>query len=135
MMKVVPIRTLAHLLLAAMLTSLAWAAWANPPMVPRVDAQRAFAGNFPSALPSCWIPASRRMCGEQGIDVPREDSTSVPTEDVVWYLCALSAKISDATGVLVTVGRTTPAQGQAEGPLVKRYYLLSHPREQHKKNG
>ncbi len=209
-----------QLLLVAVLSSLAVAAWANPPMVPKQDAQRAFGGKLPKGvaeLLDASIPAhiarqrqldSQYLSGstlrkidyfdktltvvrggkttvldaellgsytpgdgrwewglvqrefndpdlkdakrksfatgsaltrlygrEHGIDVLREDATNVPTEDAVWYLCALAAKISDATGVLVTVGRTTPAEGQAEGPLVKRYYLLSHPREQQKKSG
>lgn len=214
------IRTLAQILVAAVLTSLAVTAWSNPPMVPKQGAQRAFGGKLPkdvAELLGASIPAhierqrqldSRYLAGstlrkidyfdktltvvrggkttvmdaellgsytpgdsrwewaivqrefndpdlkdakrksfaagsalirlygrEHGIDVLREDATSVPTEDAVWYLCAMAAKISDATGVLVTVGRTTPAEGQAEGPLVKRYYLLSRPREQQMKNG
>lgn len=220
MMKTLSTRTVAQRMMTAVLASLAIAAWANPPMVPKLEAQRAFGGTLPkevaellgASIPShtqrqrqldsqylagstlrridyfdktltvvrggkttvldaellgSYTPgdgrwewgivqrefndpdlkdakrksfatgsALTRLYGrEHGIDVLREDTVSVPTEDAVWYLCAMAAKISDATGVLVTVGRTAPAEGQTEGPLVKRYYLLSHPREQSKKNG
>ena len=74
--------------------------------------------------------APTRLYGrEHGIALFQADATTVATEEAVWYLCAFAAQLTDNRGLLVTVGSAF-VDGVASGQktVVKRYYLLTHPR-------
>ncbi|MCT6719948.1 hypothetical protein N4G42_16185 [Acidovorax sp. K2F] len=74
--------------------------------------------------------ALTRLYGrEHGIDILQTDTAQLASEEAVWYLCAFAAQLNQATGVLVSIGSELVAEGQeGQKAVVKRYYLLSHPK-------
>lgn len=74
--------------------------------------------------------AQTRLYGrEHGIDILQADTAQLASEEAAWYLCALAAQLNQASGVLVAINRELVAGGKEEQrAVVKRYYLLSHPK-------
>ena len=74
--------------------------------------------------------ALTRLYGrEHGIDILQADTAQLASEEAAWYLCAITVQLNQASGVLVSISSELVAGG-AEGQkaVVKRYYLLSHPK-------
>lgn len=74
--------------------------------------------------------AQTRLYGrEHGIDILQTDTAQLASEEAAWYLCALAAQLNQANGVLVAINRELVAGGtEGQRAVVKRYYLLSHPK-------
>lgn len=74
--------------------------------------------------------AQTRLYGrEHGIDILQVDTAQLASEEAAWYLCAFAAQLNQATGVLVGISSELVAGGkEGQKAVVKRYYLLSHPK-------
>jgi len=97
---------------------------------------------FDAELLGTWWPESKRWAWEAVERVPdlkdpkRQSFATgsaltrlLASEEAAWYLCALTAQLNQASGVLVSISNELVAEGpEGKKAVVKRYYLLSHPK-------